>query len=380
MKKFSFFAFFLVAMIGFGLYKNSEKIALWFAIQSSQPEWVKKQLTADFSPFKKVTQQDLDATFEKAKHYQVVRYRLIDGKIFRQGEAHLLDRTRQFEKMLFRIQRSKKLPNLDCLICLGDGVPEAYVPHDFWITEHQAPLLAWAKKGDAPFVVLIPDILTTREASWHKEIEGINKKYRVTPWKKRKDMAFWRGASNDKGYTLENYATKPRYLISLLGKEHPHRINAGFCRIFPEEVEHILQHLIVGYASVKEHLDFKYLPVLDGYMCTFPGFQWRLLSGSLTFKQSSDEMQYFYAALKPYEHYVPISHDMSDLLEKIAWAKEHDSQCHLIAERARAFAQEHLLPNQIYAYLYWVLDTYSRFQDFDLTVEPLGPEWQEQFR
>jgi hypothetical protein len=115
-------------------------------------------------------------------------------------------------------------------------------------------------------------------------------------------------------------------------------------------------------------------------MCTFPGYQWRLLSGSLSFKQESDEIQYFYSALKPYEHYIPLRRDVKDLLEKIRWAKKHDEECKEIAENARAFALQNLMPNQIYAYLYWTLERYASLQDFDLSEASLGPEWQAQSR
>ncbi len=66
-------------------------------------------------------------------------------------------------------------------------------------------------------------------------------------------------------------------------------------------------------------------------MCTYCGYQWRLLSNSLALKQESDEIQWFYIALKPYEHYIPIKNDMSDLLEIIEWARKNDDKCKKIS-------------------------------------------------
>lgn len=40
-----------------------------------------------------------------------------------------------------------------------------------------------------------------------------------------------------------------------------------------------------------------------------------------------------YMALKPWKHYVPIKRNLSDLLEKIEWAKEHDEEAKKIAKR-----------------------------------------------
>ena len=30
--------------------------------------------------------------------------------------------------------------------------------------------------------------------------------------------------------------------------------------------------------------------------------------------------------LKPFEHYIPVKHDLSDLLDQIEWAKTHDEE------------------------------------------------------
>ncbi len=372
----------LLALLPLGFSKHRERWSLWLSLQSSPPAWAVDQLTHDFAPFSSISQEALNETFNKIRTSSVsaFRYRILEGKIFRIGDDDQSGRAYIFEKILRRIGRSKKLPNVDFILSTNDGVPETYVPSDFWITRNQAPLFAWAKKKElAPFVVLIPDFLTTKESSWHKEIETIEGAYSSIPWEKRKEVAFWRGASNDKGYTLENYRSKPRFLISLLSSLHPNLIDAAFCRVYPKEVEEEIQNLglIQGNTPISLHLFYKYLPVLDGYMCTFPGFQWRLLSGSLTLKQESDEIQYFYSALKPYEHYLPIRPDMSDLVEKIRWAKEHDDACRMIAQKARQFAQKNLTPNSIYSYFYWVLQKQSSLQTFDLAQEPMTGEWRE---
>ena len=349
-------------------YRKREQISLWWAFQSSPSPWAKEQISRDFLPFATsgITQEALDETFQKIREQNipVYRYRIVDGNIFRKPEEDHAGRAAIYDKILKRIQRSTKLPTVDFLLCVMDGVPEVYVPPRFWVTEKQAPLLCWAKKKDAPALVLVPDFLTTRESGWHREIDVVNEKYLSVPWENRTQKAFWRGTASDKGYTPENYTEKPRFRISFLSTQHADLIDARFCKA-TKEVSKLLGDLIVGHTSVADHLSYKYLPVLDGWMCTFPGFQWRLLSGSLSLKQESDEMQYFYSALKPFIHYVPVKNDMSDLLEKIQWAIDHDSECHAIAENARAFALQNLMPNQIYTYLHWVLKKYASLQTFD---------------
>lgn len=376
-KKFLIFIAVLSAASYFG-YKKRSQISLWLAIQSGAPMWAKEQIAADFAPFssKGISQESLDETFQKIREQNIpaYRYRIVNGSIYRKPEQDHAGRAAVYDKMLKRILKAKKIPDVDFILCVMDGVPEVYVPPRFWVTENQAPLLCWAKKKEAPALVLVPDFLVTVESGWGRELADVNQKYRSIPWDQREEKAFWRGAASDKIYSLENYQEKPRYKISLLSQLHPECVDAGFSRA-PEEVAHAFSNLILGNAPVTGHLSYKYLPVLDGWMCTFPGFQWRLLSGSLTFKQDSDEVQYFYSALKPYVHYVPVKNDMGNLLEMIQWAKAHDSECREISQNARAFALKNLMPSQIYAYLYWVLDQYSSLQTFDSL--PIDSTWKK---
>jgi len=372
----------LLVILGFSgkaIYKKRHQIVLWWTLQTSPQQWTKDQIEQDFSDVQSISKEALNETFRKVAPYSSFRYRVVNGEIYRTPIADPNTRAAVFDKIMVRLNKAKQLPDLDFLLCTMDGVPEEYVPQDFWITEKQAPLFAWAKKNKAtPFVIPIPDFLTTRESYWHKEIDIINEKYTSIPWGKREERAFWRGNSNVFDLIPSTYQEKPRFLISFLSSKNREMIDAGFSGIHQQEMKQLFEKMgiILGYAPIAAHLDYKYLPVVDGYMCTFPGFQWRLLSGSLTFKQESDNKQYFYSALKPYVHFIPIKKDMSDLLEKIAWAKSHDAECRQIANNARAFALKNLMPEQIYAYLHRVLQKYASLQSFK-PEKPIGSEWKK---
>lgn len=47
---------------------------------------------------------------------------------------------------------------------------------------------------------------------------------------------------------------------------------------------------------------------------------------------------------------MPIKRDLSDVIEKIAWAKENDARVKEIVSNARAFVEANLLPQHIYCY------------------------------
>ena len=76
-----------------------------------------------------------------------------------------------------------------------------------------------------------------------------------------------------------------------------------------------------------------------------------LMAGdSLVLKQDSSFYEHFYRDLKPYQHYVPIQRDLTDLLDKVQWARDNDAQAKNIAQNAQAFVNDNLLPGHIYCY------------------------------
>jgi hypothetical protein len=52
--------------------------------------------------------------------------------------------------------------------------------------------------------------------------------------------------------------------------------------------------------------------------------------------------EFFFEFLKPWEHYVPVARDLSDLVEKAKWVFDNYEEAKRIGERAYAFAQEYL--------------------------------------
>ena len=68
------------------------------------------------------------------------------------------------------------------------------------------------------------------------------------------------------------------------------------------------------------------------------------------FKVDSPYYEHFYHSLVPWQHYVPVKADLSDLLERIQWAKDNDQEAHEISRRASEFVRTHLTPHPVLCY------------------------------
>ena len=76
--------------------------------------------------------------------------------------------------------------------------------------------------------------------------------------------------------------------------------------------------------------------------------------------------EWFYPALEAYVHYIPLRHDLSDLLEKLEWCKQNDQQVESIAKRSTQFIKQNLMPQHVLEQLSFFLLEYSKKQKLAL--------------
>ncbi|MEL7090220.1 MAG: glycosyl transferase family 90 [Pseudomonadota bacterium] len=80
---------------------------------------------------------------------------------------------------------------------------------------------------------------------------------------------------------------------------------------------------------------------IDGVTNTWDNFLRRLKMGCCVLKVASPFgfAQWYYPLLRPFEHYVPIRADLSDLAEQIDWVRAHPAKAAQIAEAGQAAAR-----------------------------------------
>ena len=99
------------------------------------------------------------------------------------------------------------------------------------------------------------------------------------------------------------------------------------------------QELIRDKLSFRQLLQNKYLLSLEGNDVS-SGLKWMLYSNSVVFMPTPRyESWAMESLLRPYVHYIPVAEDLSDIVEKVNWAKSNDAQCYHISMRASRFME-----------------------------------------
>lgn len=87
--------------------------------------------------------------------------------------------------------------------------------------------------------------------------------------------------------------------------------------------------------SMLEQTKFKYLAVLPGADIG-SNFYWVLNSSSLGFVMETDYDSFASVHFKPWEHYVPLRADLSDLEENFSWCETHPKECQEMVRKANS--------------------------------------------
>ena len=179
-------------------------------------------------------------------------------------------------------------------------------------------------------------------------------------WEDKIPKAVFRGSAT--GCEIGN--NNPRIKASLLSKEYPEYLDAGvvsFNRKLKKNLGKPLQIIEinnklnkVNFMTINEKANHKYILNLDGHVAAFRlGHEFSL--GSVLLIPKSKYYLWFSYLLKPYEHYVPIKNDLSDLIEQIKWCKNNDDECKKISENGVKFFNTYLNKDGIYDYVQQLL-------------------------
>ncbi|CAK5284942.1 unnamed protein product [Mycena citricolor] len=227
------------------------------------------------------------------------------------------------------------------------------------------PVLSVGKISPCFSDILFPGIYYYTRSRWAGNYSHSNN----ISWVNKESRIYWRGSSTGGHIYGTNYQSFPRFrLIDIARTENnSHLIDAKLTAFVDAQCAArscnrdaiVSKYDIHGPRAPREDVyRHKYALDVDGnsYSGRYLGL---LRSGSLVFKSTAFE-EYFSGWLRPYEHYIPVRPDLSDLVDKIAWAQTHDAEARAIQANGQVFAERVMTDAQNDCYFAAVLLEWSR--------------------
>jgi hypothetical protein len=245
----------------------------------------------------------------------------------------------------------------DELDCLPESVSNSYKD----IENLQIPIFVFAKNTKSKSRILFPDFEAFNADQLILDCELAKNKH---PWENKKEKVFFRGITTNKRVTIKNFMENPRFRIVQLSQQNPSLIDAAFTYVI-ENYKDFPSNICVmsPYVSMQDHFVYKYLIDIDGNSCTYSRCRWIMLSNSVLLKCESDNIQWYYDLLIPYENYIPIKKDFSDLQSQIAWLETHDKEAREISRNASALGKEIFNSQSVELYAVKLLNEYAKCFD-----------------
>ena len=203
-----------------------------------------------------------------------------------------------------------------------------------------------------PAAFLVPDhgFIRTRGQQNHRRVARAN----MIAWTERSDRIVWRGLTTGRGIISKPHLCEhdmellPRVQLCLALKEVA-GTDAKLSGVVqsPDKdvhVDRLKQAGILGeYISPIAWNGLKFAVDIDGNTNAWSNLLTRLIMGCCVLKVASPlgYRQWYYGELERWTHYVPVSADLSDLRDRIAWCRANTTECGRIAAQGQAFAMAH---------------------------------------
>lgn len=206
--------------------------------------------------------------------------------------------------------------------------------------------LAFGLRAHLPAVRLLPDPYFHRSRGFAK-LRDLVAERQLAPWRKRGRTVFWRGTATGL-LGAEGYRALPRVRLAAICST----LRRTDVRLYdvPEQVRSHHDPAIVAaelrraglmgdFVPMRVFAEHRYTIDIDGNANAWSLFE-KMLLGLCILKVETPWRQWFYDRIAPWEHFVPVRADLSDLAERIEWCFLHDDAAAGIAAAAQRLALE----------------------------------------
>eukprot|EP00794_Sanderia_malayensis_P018950 gene18950-20856_t len=306
------------------------------------------QIEKDFERFPVISLKKLrtDGQARLNKSEAMCHYSVVNNKIYRRCPGSITGFKMFVDQFLLSVLRKVKLPDVEFFANLGD-----------WPLEHNLkdplPIISWCGSPDTADIIWPTYDLTqsTLEALGRVSLDMMSVQGNTGPrWKEKIPKALWRGRDS----------RQERLDLVIMGRKKPDLYDVALSNFFFFTYDE-KKYGPKNSMSFFSFFDYKYQLNIDGTVAAYR-MPYLLAGDALVFKQDSGYYEHFYTDLKPWVHYIPFKRNLSDLEERLLWAKTHDNEAKQIALAGQAFARENLMPDKLYCYTYYMFKEYAKRQ------------------
>lgn len=302
---------------------------------------------------------------------RTTKYQIIGGKLYRSEDCMFPFRCQGIEHFL--LQLAPSLADTEFIVNTRDWPQLSKYLQDklpvfsFSKTEEFLDIMypAWAFWGGGPAIGLYPRGL----GRWDQHRDTLGEAARQTPWELKSDLAFFRGSRT----------SSERDPLVLLARKCPKVADARYTKNQAwKSPKDTLGMEAAEEASLESHCNYKYLFNYRGVAASFR-LKHLFLCRSLVFHVGSDWLEFFYPALRPWVHFIPVSSNAGEeeIFHLLEFVKEHQDLARGIAEAGAKFVEEQLKMEDVTCYWDKLLSAYSKLLQYKVERDPklvlIGP-------
>ncbi|KAH0553860.1 hypothetical protein KQX54_005193 [Cotesia glomerata] len=318
-------------------------------------------ISQDLEPFKSdgISKKLIDYSLSRGSIYQI-----INGELFRSKECMFPSRCAGIEhfinKIVANVTDTEFLINTRDYPQSSSHFGTALPIFSFSKTPEYYDIIypAWSFWEGGPAISLYPRGL----GRWDQHRKSLDKASQENPWDEKKLQAFFRGSRT----------SSERDNLVLLSREQPELVDAQYTKNQAwKSDEDTLHRPPAPEVSLENHCKYKYLFNYRGVAASFR-HKHLFLCNSLVFHVGDEWTEFYYSAMKPWIHYIPVSKDASkqELERLIKFARDNDEISRKIAQRGRDFVWKKLRMSTIDCYWKKLLQKYTKL----LTYKPTKRE------
>mmetsp|Transcript_34737 Transcript_34737/g.104698 ORF Transcript_34737/g.104698 Transcript_34737/m.104698 type:complete len:475 (-) Transcript_34737:133-1557(-) len=210
--------------------------------------------------------------------------------------------------------------------------------------------------------------------------DGVAHMEHQVQWREKARKVFWRGPlSGPDNIVFQDIDTMPCVRLMRIAAQHPELFDVAITgadgivyeRLARSQVESLLLQLPQGEpANMAEALPrFRYVINVSAVLSA-----WRLVemltSGSLLLLQEDSSWELIREWLTPWEHFVPVSMGLSDLVPKVQWLEAHPGEAEAIARRGLQRFQQRIRRQDTYCYLLQAMRALARATELPRLAAP----------